>query len=118
MNRLDLIEPPNLSGFTPFQKFNRCPMIGRARIRIADVDGEEFKEALFRPLPCPHNQRRQLDPLPPASSLIAEEKSSSFFDRPSSLRLPVTSFSPWSGLTRHIMASESLGFPMCSAQFR
>jgi hypothetical protein len=52
----------------------------------------------------------------PASSLIAE-KSTSFFDRPSSLGLPVTSFSPWSGPTRHIMASESFGFPMCSAQF-
>src|SRR5215472_16526107 len=51
-----------------------------------------------------------------ASSLIAE-KSTSFSNRPDSLRLPVTSFSSWSGPTRHIMASESFGFPMCSAQF-
>jgi hypothetical protein len=55
-------------------------------------------------------------PWPPASSLIAE-KSTSFSNCPDSLRLPVTSFSSWSGQARHIMASESFGFPMCSAQF-
>jgi hypothetical protein len=65
MNRLDLIEPTNLSGFAPLQKFDRRPMIGRARIRIANVDGEKFQEALLGPLPCPGNQRRQFYLLPP-----------------------------------------------------
>jgi hypothetical protein len=67
MNRLDRIEPANLSGFAPLQKFDSGTMIGLAGIRIADVDGEKFKEAFLRPLPCLSNQRRQPDPMPPAS---------------------------------------------------
>src|SRR5690242_18734433 len=43
-----------------------------------------------------------------ARSLIAE-KSTSFLSHPDSLRLPVASFSSWSGQARHIMASESFG---------
>src|SRR5215831_13787640 len=101
MNRLDLIKPANLPGFVPLQKFDSRPIVGRARVRIADIDGEEFQEALLGPPPCTGNDGRQRAPLPPASSLIAEENSTSFFDHPSSLRLPVISFSPWSGLTRH-----------------
>jgi hypothetical protein len=49
-------------------------------------------------------------------SLIVQESTSSL-DHAGSLCLPDSSFSPWSRRARHIMASESFGFPICFSQF-
>ena len=115
MHRLDGAELVKAHSLAPAEEFSDSPGVGRPGIGIADIGGEEFQIPPARLLTGLSDDDRYRAAA--ASSLIAEEKSSSFFDRPSSLGLPVTSFSPWSGLTRHIMASESFGFPMCSAQF-
>jgi len=45
VNRPHLTEAAHPLLLAPFQKFHGGPIVGRARIRIANVDGEEFKKA-------------------------------------------------------------------------
>jgi len=39
--------------------------VRRKRVRMADIDCEEFEEASTSPLPYPSDNRRQLNPPPP-----------------------------------------------------
>ena len=64
LDRPDFIESANPMRLAPVEKPDSRPMVGRTRIRIANVDGEEFEEAGARPLPCPGDERRQTTPLP------------------------------------------------------
>ena len=112
------LSSPNTPGLRDFQAPERMRIVIEA---IRRASGEIGVEPPLLIKLAPDLEVMMIAPqtarlLPPASSLIAE-KSTSFSNRSDSLRLPVTSFSSWSGPTRHIMASESLGFPMCSAQF-
>jgi len=59
MNRLDFIEAADPPRLAPAEKFGGGARISRARIRIADIDGEEFQEAGLGPLPSSGNERRQ-----------------------------------------------------------
>ena len=63
-DRLDFVEPANPLFFAPAEKLDRGAMVGRARVRIADRDGEEFEETDLGPLPCPGDECRQRDHLP------------------------------------------------------
>jgi hypothetical protein len=61
MDRLDFIEAAHALPLAPLKKFYRGTTVRRARVRIADVDGEKFEEAFLCPamiagsttLPCP-----------------------------------------------------------------
>src|SRR6266851_6045770 len=67
VDRLDLIERADPAHVAPAQKRGgRAPVRG-ARVRVADIDREEFEEAGARPLLCPGDERRQRNPPPPAS---------------------------------------------------
>jgi hypothetical protein len=68
LDRLDFIKSTNPIRLAPAEKLDRRASLGRARIRIADIDGEEFEEALARPLPRPGAECRQT--LPPAVFLM------------------------------------------------
>ena len=45
MDRRDLVQSTHTLPLAPVKKFDRGATVGRARIRIADLDGEEFEEA-------------------------------------------------------------------------
>ena len=59
MDRLDAPEFANPLPLAPAQESARRPRIGRPRVFVADVDGEEFEEAPHGSRPCPGNQRGQ-----------------------------------------------------------
>jgi hypothetical protein len=59
MNRPHLIEAADLACFAPVEKLDSGAVVSRAGVRIADVDGEEFKEASLSAFPCPGDDRRQ-----------------------------------------------------------
>src|SRR5712692_11717057 len=64
VDRLDLIERADPAHVAPAQKRGgRAPVRG-ARVRVADIDGEEFEEAGASPLPGPGDKRWQTTPLP------------------------------------------------------
>jgi hypothetical protein len=52
LDRLDFIKSTNPIRLAPAEKLDRRASVGRARIRIADIDGEEFEEARARPFPA------------------------------------------------------------------
>jgi hypothetical protein len=59
LDRLDFIKSTNPIRLASAEKLDRRASVGRARIRIADIDGEEFEEARARPLPRPGAECRQ-----------------------------------------------------------
>jgi hypothetical protein len=53
MHRLDAPEFANPLPFAPAQECTSSPRVCGARVFVADVDGEEFKETPCSPIPCP-----------------------------------------------------------------
>src|SRR5216684_1877948 len=64
MDRLDLIERADPASVAPAQKRGGGAPIRGACVRVADIDREEFEEALSSALLCPGDERRQTTPLP------------------------------------------------------
>jgi len=52
MHRLNAPQLVNPLPFTPAQEGSRGPRIGRPRVAVADVDGEEFEEAQRAVVTC------------------------------------------------------------------
>ena len=65
MHRLDFIEPANSLLLAPMEKLDSGTAVRRARVRIADVDSEEFKEAGPGTLLGSGDDRRQYHPALP-----------------------------------------------------
>ncbi len=67
MHRLDLAQGGNRPALRTSAGTQRRRGVGRASIRVADIDGEEFEEAARAALPGLGDQRRQHDPMAAAS---------------------------------------------------
>jgi len=53
VDRPDFTNAPIPPRLAPAQKLDSGGAVGRARVRIADIDGEEFREARLVPFPAP-----------------------------------------------------------------
>ena len=56
VHRLHVLDTGDAPAPAPGQEPARRKPVGRARVHIADIDGEEFKIAPDGPLPCPVNR--------------------------------------------------------------
>ena len=56
MHRLDLFQFEDSMSFAPAEEGRRGPIVGRPRVRVADVDGKELQEPPGSAIPCPAHQ--------------------------------------------------------------